>query len=88
MYLGPIITPRQFMVAWATAAKEGRTITSVAHRLKRKVSSVVARAESLAKVGVILPPLEIGEEPDIMMIVQREFTLLDIADGSRAPCQC
>ncbi len=77
----PIIPVKAFIALWCQAAKQGRTLHQLSSRLGRRIQSVRARADSLILLGVSLPPLELGQEPDIMEELQRLFTEADIADG-------
>ena len=83
----PLIPQRVFIILWCDTYKRGWTLTRLASRLGKRVDSVKARGESLIRQGYPLPKLELGEEPQIMDVMQREFTRLDIAEGFRAPCQ-
>jgi hypothetical protein len=76
-----IIPPRAFIALWCDYHKKGFTLRRLASRLGRKVQSVKLRGDTMMQKGVVLPPLELGEEPNIQEIIQRELTQLDIAEG-------
>ena len=76
-----IIPPKVFIGLWCKYHLQGRTLHQLASRLGRSFQSVKARGQTLVNAGVILPPLEVGREPDIMEELQRIVCKVDCADG-------